>query len=487
MIVLINPFSRYARGLRVCASLGFSVFGILILTSASAPGQSLINVTSPPYNAKGDGVNNDGPALQQALASGNSVYVPPGTYLVDNSGGPLMINNFSATLQFDPLAVVSCNTPNKACLIFTGGTSPTFQNVQVTYTTVPTDDCRNGQTQCVTLMFDGQSSPVIQGTKVMNAWAIALSVNNTSNAQVSNTVLQHSTRDGLYLQDNQNVTVTSLTVTDSGDDCIGFHSTPSGGGRNGGSASGINCIKIRGGGIAFAGGSNITVSDFVVDGTSAQGIYVMSDPANFLVPGNISVSNGVVRGVGSVPDTVPRTGTQHGIQYYTNGGPNIGALQFSSIIIDSTNGYGIDGLNSDSVSITDVHVSNAGLDGAVSNASCAQFVSNGNVVISRSSARACYRTGIAALQNSNVAIDSTSVTDAWEKGTIEAGAKAYDMVSNDVINISNVSVVDNDNPATGYTFNENQNGSGSVNKVSSDILYGSLVVIHASPGVSYQP
>ena len=483
----MNPFLGRARGLQELVSFGLFLVVALTLGPASAAGQSTINVTNSPYNAKGDGVSNDGPALEAAFSAGSSVYLPPGTYLVDNSAGPLVVNNFSATLQFDPLAILTCNTPAKACLIFNGGAAPTFLNVQVTYTTTPTDDCRSGQTQCVTLMFDGQTKPVIQGTKVVNGWAIALSVNDTTDAQVTNTVIQHSTRDGLYLQDNQNVTVTSLTVTDSGDDCIGFHSTGSGGGRNGGSASGINCMKIRGGGIAFAGGSNINVSDFVVDGTSAQGIYVMSDPANFLLPGNITVSNGVIRGVGSVPDTVPRTGTQNGIQYYITGGPNMGALQFSSIIVDSTSGYGITGSNASSVTVNDVHVSNAGLDSAVSNASCLQFVSNGNVAITRSSARGCYRTGVATLQNASVSIDSTSVTDAWLKGNLESGAKAFDVVANNAISISDVSVIDNDNPATGYTFNENQNGSGSVTKVSSDIIFGSLVVVHASSGVVYQP
>jgi hypothetical protein len=487
----MNPISRWssvARRLPVLISAGLSILAIIMFSAESATGQGTVSVTSSPYNGKGDGVNNDGPAFQRALASGNSVYVPSGTYLVDNSTGPLLINDFSATLQFDPLALVTCNTPNKACLIFAGGNAPTFLNLHVTYTSIPADDCRSGQSQCVTLMFDGQKNPTITGTKIINAWAIALSVNNTSNAQIVNTVIQHSTRDGLYLQDNDNVAVTSLTVTDSGDDCIGFHQTSAGAGRNGGSASGVNCIAIRGGGIAFAGGSNISVTDFVINGTSAQGIYIMSDPSQkFLVPGNITVSHGVVRGVGSVPDTIRRVGTQHGIQYYINGGSNIGALQFSNIIIDSTNGSGISGLNADSVRISDVHVSNSGLDGTTSDASCAQLVWNGSVVITQSSVRGCYRSGISAIQNGSVSIDSTSVADAWKKGALESGAKAYDLVSNNSINVSNVSVVDDSSPATGYTFNENQNGSGSVVKISSNISFGSLVVIHGSPGVFCQP
>jgi len=236
-----------------------------------ASGQVTVNVTAPPYSAKGDGMDNDGPALQCALSSGYSVYVPAGTYLVDNSAGPLVIRNFSNTLQFASLAEVTCNTPNKACLIFSGGTNPAFLNLHVTYSSVPTNDCRNGGTLCVTVMFDGQNSPVIRGTFVENAWAIAISVNNTYNTQVLSTVIQHSTRDGLFLQDNQKIFVNDLVVTDAGDDCLGFHSTPAGNGRNGGTASNITCISTRGAGIAFAGGTDLTVSDFVVNGTSVRG------------------------------------------------------------------------------------------------------------------------------------------------------------------------------------------------------------------------
>jgi hypothetical protein len=315
-----------------------------------------------------------------------------------------------------------------------------------------------------------------------------MSVNNTTNAQVTNTVLQHSTRDGLFLQDNQNISVTGLTVSDAGDDCFGFHSTTVGGGRNGGSASNINCTNIRGGGLAFAGGSNISVSDFVINGTSAQGIYLMSDPSQgYLVPGNITLSHGVVRGVGSVADTISRAGTQHGIQYWTNGGPNIGSLQFNDIIIDSTNGYGITGFNADSATFTDVHVSNSGLDGQTSNASCAQFIYHGTLTLSQFSSRECYRDGIMAIANSSVAITNATVTDAWKKGSLESGAKAYDLVSNNSITVSNVSVADSGNPPNGYTFNENGNGSGSVNTIYSQIPFGALALVHGSPGVSIKP
>lgn len=48
-----------------------------------------VNVKAPPFNAKGDGMNYDGvainTAIQYAATNGGRVYIPPGTYLLTNS------------------------------------------------------------------------------------------------------------------------------------------------------------------------------------------------------------------------------------------------------------------------------------------------------------------------------------------------------------------------------------------------------------------
>jgi Pectate lyase superfamily protein len=482
---------RFSIITRVVGSSGF-VF-LLLLLAGKATGQSIISdssspftsVRDAPFSASGDGVTNDREAFRMALTSGISIYVPAGVYLVDNSTGPLSISDFSSTLQFSPAAQIVCNTPNIACLVFSGGNSPIFLNLRVTYLIVPTNDCRHGETLCVTLLFDSIHSPVIQGTVVENGWAIGVSINNTDNAKIVNTTVKNSTRDALFLQDNQNVEVANLFVQNSGDDCIGFHSTSDGSGRKGGKASAITCQNIRGGGIAFAGGEDISVSDFVVNGSSAQGIYIMSDPSQkYLVPTNITITHGVIRGVGSVADTVVRKGTQNGIQYYTVGGATIGQLKFADILIESTAGYGLIGESAKSVSFDGVRVSNAGLDGIVSDGSCAKFWAHGSLTLTNSSLSGCYRVGLLATGNTNVSIDQLSVTNAWTKGTAEPGGKAVDLVGNSNIYVNNISITDHQNPATGFILNENQNSGGQVTKIYSQIDFGALRVINGSPTVS---
>lgn len=46
----------------------------------------ILSVKDPLYGAKGDGVSDDTAAINLALAAGNNVYFPPGTYLVTGTG-----------------------------------------------------------------------------------------------------------------------------------------------------------------------------------------------------------------------------------------------------------------------------------------------------------------------------------------------------------------------------------------------------------------
>ena len=78
----------------------YFLFLLLALAQASrAP--SVVSVTS--LGANSDGTNSAATteAFQRAFASNpkGEIIVPPGTYLIDNSAGPLTINNFSGKLD----------------------------------------------------------------------------------------------------------------------------------------------------------------------------------------------------------------------------------------------------------------------------------------------------------------------------------------------------------------------------------------------------
>ena len=447
------------------------------------------SVKSAPFSAAGDGVTNDYGAFQRALSSTSSIYVPAGAYLINNSAGPLIASNFSQSLTFDPGAILVCTTPNQGCLGFEGGYNPRGNGLHITYATVPVDDCRIPNGMCSTVYFRGTTDAMIDSTTVDKGWAIAVGFINNIAGSITNTTVNGSTRDGLFLQDNANTQISDLRVNSTGDDCLGFHDTAAGAGRHGATATRITCNGIRGGGIAVAGASNVTVTNFTVNGTSAPGIYVISDPAQgFLKPTNVVISNGVVLNVGSVADSVPRTGTQHGIMIYGSASNTLGNLTFQNIQISGTNGAGVMGGGFvDNLTLSSINISNAGLDGPVSNASCVSITGQNVVTVNSVSVQNCYRVGFLSVANSAVSVKGLTVTNAWTKGYAESGAKAVDLFANGNIQVDATVIIDNRSTPMGYVFSEWQDSYGSVTNLTSQIEFGNLQIVGGSAGVSMSP
>jgi hypothetical protein len=473
------------------AAAAASLFCIIGLLTCSMPAEAQLkpgftSVKAAPFYAMGDGVSNDYAAFQRALNSSTAIYVPAGAYLINNTSGPLIANNFSQTLAFDPGATIVCTTPNQGCLGFEGGYNPHFSGIHITYATVPVDDCRVPNGMCSTLYFRGTTNATIDSTTIDNGWAIAFGFINNFYGTITNTTVNTSTRDGLFLQDNLNVQVSDLRVTNTGDDCLGFHDTSAGQGRHGATATRISCTGIRGGGLAIAGASNVTVTNFIVNGSSAPGVYVISDPSQlFLKPTNVIISNGVILNVGSIADTVPRNGTQHGIMIYGSPSNPLGSLTFQNLHISGTNGSGVLGGGFvDSVTLNNIAITNAGLDGPVSNASCVSITGQSIVSVNGLSTQNCYRAGFLSVANSAVSVKGLTVTNAWTKGYAEAGAKAVDLFANGSIQVDSTVIIDNQARPTGYVFSEWQNGFGAVTNLTSQIEYGNLQVVGGSPGIS---
>jgi hypothetical protein len=461
-----------------------SIFLMSTVSGQMTPG--FTSVRSTPFSAIGDGVANDYYAFQQALSSLQPIFVPKGMYLINNSLGPLTVHNFSQSLTFDPNAMLICTTPNQGCLAFEGGYNPRFSGIHIAYTSVPVDDCRTPNGMCSTLYFRGTTNAVVDSTTIDSGWAMAFGFIDNISGIITRTTVNHSTRDGVYLQDNQNVQISDLRVRDSGDDCLGFHDTTAGSGRHGATATRVTCTHIRGGGLAIAGASNVTVSDFVVNGSSAPGIYVISDPTQgFLKPTNIVIYNGVIRDVGSVTDIVPRGGTQHGIMIYGSGANPLGNLKFHDIQISGTSGSGVMGGGFvDSVSLTNIDIRNSGLDGLISNASCVSITGESVVIVNSLTVQNCYRSGFLAVANSDVSVAGLTVTNAWNKGSLEPGGKAVDLFANQTIDVNGTVIIDHEAVPTGFAFSEEQNSSGAITNLTGQINNGTLQVLSQSPGVT---
>lgn len=113
---------------------GSSLLGSGNLVISGSGSSTFLNVKSAPYNAVGDGVTDDTAAIQAAInaanATGDTVFFPPGIYIVS---GTLTIDNGTDTAAFAPKAsllgsgasnaIIWGATGNYNLLTITGGVS----------------------------------------------------------------------------------------------------------------------------------------------------------------------------------------------------------------------------------------------------------------------------------------------------------------------------------------------------------------------------
>lgn len=113
--------------------LGFSAFAAGLIGDASAAARRAsiaaqklyaIDVTEAPYNAVGNGIANDSPAIQDAitaaLASGRTVFLPPGRYLL---GEPLTIGEDISIVGIPNKSILAVRDAGEAAIDATGITA----------------------------------------------------------------------------------------------------------------------------------------------------------------------------------------------------------------------------------------------------------------------------------------------------------------------------------------------------------------------------
>jgi Right handed beta helix region len=289
----------------------FCLLWFLLTATSGCWSQTVVRVTD--LGARPDGSNAAATtaAFQQAFTNNpkGQIQVPPGSYLLDNSKGPLVVNNFSGELQFEGAAQLVFTTNTNGGMLFEGGTGAIITGLHATYASPPTTRASPNEE----IKFSGTTGTILTNVTVENSPAAGILFYDSVNPSVTNATVLNSLADGLNFSNCQNARVVNLLTQNTGDDGLSFINYAQYPDLIGGLAQNVTVINSRARGIAVAGQSNITVSGFQIQNTSSSGVLVAQDAAHDTrIPANVLVANGAIYGAGTL---APVVGNQYGIEF----------------------------------------------------------------------------------------------------------------------------------------------------------------------------
>lgn len=281
-------------------------------------------------------------AILAAVAAnpGGSIELPvvDGHYLIDNRQGPLVITGFTGALRFDPGAKLVCQFPTRGCLVLAGGANARVENLRIAYLPVPV-------TRINEPAFNAKNTYDLRvvGAVIENSPAAGILISASYRPLVTQSVILSSLADGISFENSEDGVVTDSTTNDTGDDGISFINYDRSNqiefpDLRGGLAANVKVRNSRARGIAVPGQSNVVVSNFVVENTSASGILVLQDTSfSTRQPVNVKFHNGLVIDAGRL---APAKATPYGVNYSGTGG----LVEFSDITVVNPADRGLSGM-----------------------------------------------------------------------------------------------------------------------------------------------
>lgn len=305
---------------------------IFALTFCAAMAYCQVSVVTLGAHSDGTNASATTAAFNAAFTTypSGEIVVPSGAYLIDNSRGPLLINNFSGQLVFQGKAMLVFTTNSMGGLFFEGGSGARISGLQATYATPPTVRASPNEQ----IKFSDTTDTVLTNTLVQNSPAAGLLFYNSIRPKVVNATVMNSLADGLHFANCQDPQVTNLTTLNTGDDALAFLNYAQYPNNTGGMAENIKITNSHSRGISILGQSNVTVSNFQIQTTSSSGVLVAQDTAyNTRVPSGVQVHDGSITSAGTL---APLAGNQYGVEYNSQ----LDATFSNLTIIDSgSNGF----------------------------------------------------------------------------------------------------------------------------------------------------
>jgi hypothetical protein len=371
--------------------------------------------------------------------SNGQVYVARGTYLIDNNGGPHIVQGFRGELIFDNAKLLFTNNRNGG-LYFIRGAGARVRNLRIGYQTPPV--VRNSPQEGI--VFDSVIDVDVENVVVENAPGAGLLFTGCVRPRVTNVTILSSKADGVHFANCQEARLTNVETHDTGDDGLAFVNYGAGPDYRGAIATHINIKNSKSRGISVVGQSDVTISDFSIDGTSSSGVYVAAEgePYYTRVPNNVRFYDGVVNDAGTI---APLIGNQFGIEY-----SDVHSVEFSHIRVNSSGNRGLSGIAPfGNVKAKDIYVyANRRGEGI--------HVTAADVSLQNCAAEKTPSYGIIVKNSGTVAARHLSVLDTSQQNGL---GRAIWFEGNTRVLVDGVNILDDQITPTGYLFGMFGNGA----------------------------
>jgi len=331
-----GPGGRPGRGrlglvLGAAAVAAAVLAGVLAIAGRGDPEVPVVSVAD--FGAVGDGVSDDGTALQQALDA-----VPPGGTLALRDGATylysqvLTVSTPDLTIEGTGATLLASDETASALKVVADGVTVTGLTLTTPTTTQRRDPFES------TMVWVAADSAVLRDVHVLGAGGAGIAVTDgAGDFLLDHVTVTGSRADGIHITDRaHDGRVLSPVTTGTGDDGVAVVSYL----KDGGPAERITIESPTvdgttwGRGVSVVGGNDITYRDVSVHDTDAAGIYLGSegDPYFTYPSVDVLVDGGTVTGANT------NAGKDHGavLVYAGNAGTTTSDVTVRGLTISGT-------------------------------------------------------------------------------------------------------------------------------------------------------
>jgi Pectate lyase superfamily protein len=388
-------------------------------------------------------------AVSAAALSGQAVYIPAGSYLLDNSEAAALSGAQNVRIYGDgPSSSLACQTIGASdCIASTGATGFGLSNLAISFG--PTATAR---TSGYALDVQSCTSCSFEGLTLNNGDLSGFRLASSLHTSLHNMSISNFEANGLFALNNQDLRVNGLSCANNADACFetSWYDSQY-------AVYSIPCQDITAEGITSIDDTetllinscnNVTVNGFVSLGSGREAVFIGEDNTTTTTqwPDRISISNGTIYGSGYGTNS-RNSATAQALYINVADAPGAGVVShiaLSNIVATHISGWGLQmaELQNDDLQLSNLRFYDIGSGGT---AGCLQFEGNeinlDNVSCTLSGTYALY------IVNTN-RLTSTNFTST-SPNQVGSGTQALYNTSTGVINMNGLTFVDT-NPST-YT------------------------------------